>query len=43
MPTILIVVFGGALGGFLSVQARLNKPDMVDPLYKALQLQEGEV
>ena len=42
MPTILIVVFGGALGGFLSVQARLNKPDMVDPLYKALQLQEGK-
>jgi hypothetical protein len=41
LPTILIVLFSGVLGGFLSVQQRLQAADDVDPLFKELQLTEG--
>ena len=41
VPTILIVIFAGVLGGFLSVQQRLQRTDASDPLLKEMQLRAG--
>jgi hypothetical protein len=40
-PPVLIVVFAGVLGGFLSVQQRLQQTANIDPLFKELQLKAG--
>jgi hypothetical protein len=39
--TILVVMFVGQMGGFLSVQQRLQAAGGVDPLFKELQLTNG--
>src|SRR5579875_3075103 len=39
--TIVIVLFVGEMGGFVSVQQRLNSGPTVDPLFKELQLTYG--
>ena len=41
VPTILIVIFAGVLGGFLSVQQRLQRTDASDPFLKEMQLRAG--
>lgn len=41
VPTILLVIFAGVLGGFLSVQQRLQRSDASDPLLKEMQLRAG--
>jgi hypothetical protein len=40
-PPVFIVAFGGILGGFLSVQQRLQRQTDIDPLFKELQLSAG--
>lgn len=41
LVTILVVLFVGQMGGFLSVQQRLQGSGGVDPLFKELQLSNG--
>jgi len=41
IPTFWVVFFAGQMGGFLSVQHRLQKLDGGDPLFRELQLSSG--
>jgi hypothetical protein len=41
LPTVWVVFFTGQMGGFLSVQHRLQRLDGGDPLFRELQLSSG--